>query len=451
MATTKLWHISGNIQDVIDYAENPEKTCPIPDLEDLWNAARYVERPAATADGQYVTAINCTRETAVQQMLLTKRQFRKMDGFIAWHGYQSFKPGEISPKLCHEIGVMTAKAMWGDRFQIIVTTHLDKDHLHNHFIFNSVSFVDGKKYNYSKRELWKLRDYSDYYCEYYHLSVVPVPHKAPSRPVYFDEKDGKPTRYNVYREDIQKAFRNSCTIRDAEAYLQRLGYITDFTGRVHFRIRLPQYQHFTRLDTLDPRWVPERIDRLLSRSPSVKAVVCWQTDVPDHLRSAWQPHGKPSHIYRLYLYYCYQLGILPKHADYKPNSPFLREELRKLDQYDRETRFLGETHIETMDELQSYIADQQTALDRLTAERTSIQNKMRRADPDTKETLRQQKTEKTALITVLREKLKLARSVETRSFHMQQTLDLVYDNEIRHRQQEQARVTQQHKQQSKER
>ena len=329
MATTKLWHISGRLQDVIDYAENPDKTCPIPELEDLWNAARYVERPAATADGTYVTAINCLRETAVQQMILTKQQFSKTDGYIAWHGYQSFKPGEISPELCHKIGVMTANAMWGDRFQIIITTHLDKDHLHNHFVFNSVSFIDGKKYNYSKRELHRLREYSDYYCEYYHLSVVPVPHKAPSRPAYFDEKDGKPTRYNVYREDIREAFQNSCTLRDAEAYLRRLGYITDFSDRVHYRIRLPQYQHFTRLDTLDSHWTPERLSRILSWTPSVKAVVHWQTDIPEPLRYAHQPHQKPSHIYRLYLYYCYQLGILPKRTTYRPNSPFLREELRK--------------------------------------------------------------------------------------------------------------------------
>ena len=436
MATTKLWHISGRIEDVIDYAENPEKTCPIPDLEDLWNAARYAERPEATADGQYVTAINCTRETAVQQMILTKQQFRKTDGFIAWHGYQSFKPGEISPELCHKIGVMTAKAMWGDRFQIIVTTHLDKEHLHNHFVFNSVSFIDGKKYNYSKRELHRLREYSDYYCEYYHLSIVPVPHKAPSRPTYFDEKDGKPTRYNVYREDIRKAFQNSCTLRDAETYLRRLGYITDFSDRAHYRIRLPQYKHFTRLDTLDSRWTPERLSRMLSWTPSVKAVVRWQTDVPERLRHAHQPHQRPSHIYRLYLYYCYQLGILPKKTEYKPNSPFLREELRKLDRYDRETRFLGETGIETMNELHAYIAEKQSALDQLTAERTSIQNKMRRANPEAKESLRQQKTEKTASITALREQLKLAKSVEARSFHMQETLDLVYDNELKQREQQ---------------
>jgi DNA-binding transcriptional regulator YiaG len=88
-----------------------------------------------------------------------------------------------------------------------------------------------------------------------------------------------------------------------------------------------------------------------------------------------------------------------------------------------------------MDELQAFIAEKQEALDQLTAERTSIQNKMRRANPEAKESLRQQKTEKTASITTLREQLKLAKSVEARSFHMQETLDLVYDNELKQREQ----------------
>ena len=440
MATTSLWHISGRIEDVIDYAENPEKTCPIPDLEDLWNAARYVQRPAATADGQYVTAINCTKETAVQQMILTKQQFGKTDGYIAWHGYQSFKPGEVTPELCHQIGVETAKHLWGDRFQIIVTTHLDKDHLHNHWVMNSVSFVDGKKYNHSKQNIAWMQQVSDYYCKVHGLSVIQLPLKASSRPVYFDEKDGKPTRYNIYREDIREALQNSCLMQDAEAYLNRLGYITDFTSEVHYRIRLPQYKHFTRLDTLDPTWTPYRLNRMLSLRPSVKPVLIFPA-VPENLRDAYHPHSPPSHLHRLYLYWCYQLGILPKHTDYTPKSPFLREELRKFDQYDRETRFLGETHIETMEELQVVISETQTALDQQIAERTAIQNKMRRADPNTKEALRQQKTEKTASITALREKLKLAKGVEARSLHIQDTLDLVYDNEVRHYEQEQAQLT----------
>ena len=192
MATTSLWHIQGHLRDLVDYVENPEKTYP--ELQDLWDASRYVQRPAATADGHYVTAINCLKETALEQMILTKRQYGKTDGYIAFHGYQSFKPGEVSAQECHDIGVALAKEMWGDRFQILVTTHLDKDHLHNHYLFNSVSFRDGKKYNYSKAEMQRLRDVSDRLCIEHGLSVIRNPHKAPSRPVYLDEKDGKPTR-----------------------------------------------------------------------------------------------------------------------------------------------------------------------------------------------------------------------------------------------------------------
>ena len=69
----------------------------------------------------------------MQQMILTKKQYGKENEYIAWHGYQSFMPDEVTAKEAHEIGLQTAREMWGDRYQIIVTTHLDKDHLHNHF------------------------------------------------------------------------------------------------------------------------------------------------------------------------------------------------------------------------------------------------------------------------------------------------------------------------------
>ena len=141
MATTSLWHIEGRLKDLIDYVENPEKTkAKISELQDLYNVFSYVQRPEATQKGEYVTALNCLKETALRQMILTKKRYGKTDGYIAWHGYQSFKPEEVTPQLAHEIGVKLAKEMWGDRFEIIVTTHLDKEHLHCHFCFNSVSF-----------------------------------------------------------------------------------------------------------------------------------------------------------------------------------------------------------------------------------------------------------------------------------------------------------------------
>ena len=79
-------------------------------------------------------------------MILTKEQYQKTGGYIAWHGYQSFKPNEVTPEQCHEIGLKLAREMWGGKYQIIVATHLDKGHLHNHFCFNSVSYLDGSKY-----------------------------------------------------------------------------------------------------------------------------------------------------------------------------------------------------------------------------------------------------------------------------------------------------------------
>ena len=170
-------------------------------------------------------------------------------------------------------------------------------------------------------------------------------------------------------------------------------------------------------------------------SCDVKPARVRQPELPEALRSVFRPHGKPLHIYRLYLYYCYQLGILPKGTDYKPNSPFLREELRRLDQIDRETRFLAEHRIETIDELHSVMEETQTELDRLTAERQTLRNKLRRADPAEKDILRTRKNEITAAILPLRERLKLCSGIESRSLHMQETMDLVYDNELRHRDQ----------------
>lgn len=189
MATTSLLHIEGRLKDLIDYVENPEKTAAKTlELQDLYNVFSYVQRPEATQEGEYVTAINCLKETALRQMILTKKHYGKADGYIAWHGYQSFKPEEVTPQLAHEIGVKLAKEMWGDRFEIIVTTHLDKEHLHCHFCFNSVSYRDGGKYNYSKAERKRMMDISDRLCREYGLSVIEKPHKAPSRPLWLDEK-----------------------------------------------------------------------------------------------------------------------------------------------------------------------------------------------------------------------------------------------------------------------
>lgn len=445
MATTSLWHIKGRLKDLIDYVENPEKTVSKDKhLQEFYNVFSYVSRPEATENGEYVSAINCLKEIALRQMILTKKQYGKDDGYIAWHGYQSFKPDEVTPQQAHEIGLKLAKEMWGDRFQIIVTTHLDKDHIHNHFAFNSVSFLDGGKYNYSNSERQRLRDVSDRICREHGLSVIEKPHKAPSRQVWLDEKSGKPTRYNVYREDVKEAINFSRRPYYMEDYLRRKGYITDFTGK-HWKIRLPQYEHFTRLDTLDEKWTLDHFKRNMgayARYGNRRAEITYPPQMPQDLRNWFKPFQKTSHIYRLYLHYCYLLGVLPKETTYRPTSPYLKEDLRKLDELSNQVRYMSKYGIETLEDLYADREKLQGEMDKLTAYRTQLQNKIRRASPAEKETLREEKAKVTEQITSLRKRLKLNKGIEERSVKIQEKTDMLYANEYRAKEEQQHKKSQ---------
>lgn len=430
MATTKLWHIRGRLKDLVDYVENPEKTVK-PGLQDFFNVFSYTQNPDKTADGQFITAINCQKDIALQQMILTKQRYGKEDGYIAWHGYQSFKPGEVAPEQCHALGVELARQMWGDRFQVIVTTHLDKEHLHNHFCINSVSFKDGGKYNFSKKELKRLRDTSDRLCREHGLSVVEHPRKAPSRQVWLDEQAGKPTRYNIYRADVQKAIDCNATGKQVVQHLRKMGYIVDTRG-ANLKIRLPQYPHFTRLDTLNPQWTNQGIEHLIydrDELISSRSKPPCKPDIPDWLKEAYQPRKRTTKIYRLYLYYCYQLGILPKGTTYHPVSPQLRADLRHLDDIDRQTRYLASRNIETVEELLADRAAKESQLETLTPQRTKLQNKIRRASPEQKIILRKEKAEVTAQITALRKDIRDSKENEQRSVEIQDTLDRAFEAE----------------------
>ena len=147
MAVTKIHPIKSTLKKALDYIENPDKT----------------------DEKLFVSSYGCSYETAdIEFQMLLDQAYQKGNN-LAHHLIQSFAPGEATPELAHEIGVKLAKEMWGDRFEIIVSTHLDKEHLHCHFCFNSVSYLDGSKYNYSKSEQKRLRETSDRLCREYGL------------------------------------------------------------------------------------------------------------------------------------------------------------------------------------------------------------------------------------------------------------------------------------------
>ena len=329
------------------------------------------------------------------------------------------------------MGVELARQMWGERFQIIVTTHLDKEHLHNHFCINSVSFKDGGKYNFSKKELKRLRDTSDCLCREHGLSVVECPHKAPSRQVWLDEQAGKPTRYNIYRADVQKAIDCNATGKQVLQHLRKMGYIVDTTGP-NGKIRLPQYPHFTRLDTLNPRWTNKGLECLIydrDISEFGRPERPQMLEMPDWLKTVYQPRKRTTKICRLYLYYCYQLGILPKGTTYRPVSPQLRSDLRHLDDIDRQTRYLASHNIETVEELLVDRSAKEAQLEVLIGQRTKLQNKIRRASLEQKAIFRKEKAEVTAQITALRKDIRDSKEIEQRSLEIQKTLDRAFETE----------------------
>ena len=157
MATTSLWRVKGYIGKLILYASNPEKTKENQSIETgnddtdpeqaLGDVISYAGRNEATESMEYVFGINCSVNDTKKDMMKIKHRFNKLGGVVAYHGYQSFAEGEVTPDIAFDIGKRLADELWGDEFQVLVTTHLDKEsHIHNHFVINSVSFVDGKKY-----------------------------------------------------------------------------------------------------------------------------------------------------------------------------------------------------------------------------------------------------------------------------------------------------------------
>ena len=149
------------------------------------------------------------------------------------------------------------------------------------------------------------------------------------------------------------------------------------------------------------------------------------------MKEWFQPFHKTSHIYRLYLHYCYLLGVLPKHTDYKPTSHYLREDLRKLDELTDQVRYMSRHNIETLEDLYADRKTIESNMESLIETRTKLKNKIRRATPAEKEVLREEKSKVTEQITALRKQLKLNKGIEERSVTIQEKTDMLYANEYK--------------------
>ena len=260
MAVTSIWSIKGWIGKVINYAENPDKTKEqtsqelisesetgqLQGLNDVITYAVNAEKTRLRQSKsmemevvgeseelmeQYVSGLNCAPTTAREEMIAVKKRFGKEDGIVAFHGYQSFAPGECNPAMAHEIGKKLAEELWGSQYQVLIATHLDKaNHLHNHFVVNSVSFIDGKRYHRTNQDYRDMRMVSDRLCKEYQLSVVRQPEQGKGKHYaeWQAEQDGKPSYHSMVKADVDEAIRKARTEKQFFFYLREKGYSFKF-------------------------------------------------------------------------------------------------------------------------------------------------------------------------------------------------------------------------------
>lgn len=229
MAVTSIWPIKGRVDKVINYARNPEKTHDkerLSELHEIEGVVEYAADEMKTEKRAYVTCLNLhSEETAAQEFMETKRLMHNEGGRSCYHGYQSFKADEVDADTAHSIGVALARELWGDRFQVVIATHCNTGHYHNHFVINSVSDVDGKKFYNSPADYRRMREVSDRLCREAKISVIESP--ADRRANYGEwlaEKNGKPTMRSRIREDIDRAILASTTEREFLRVMKEMGY-----------------------------------------------------------------------------------------------------------------------------------------------------------------------------------------------------------------------------------
>ena len=180
MATAKIWDVKAHVSKLLAYVANKNKTT----MELEVKSDNEAENLAAEILGlppehflheekKFVTGINCSPENANEVMLALLEGVDSSD-IQAYHGYQSFKPGEVIPDVAHAIGIQLANELWGEDFPIIVATHIDRGHVHNHFCLSATGF-SGKRYHDCNATYKLMRDTSDRLCREYGLSVIENP------------------------------------------------------------------------------------------------------------------------------------------------------------------------------------------------------------------------------------------------------------------------------------
>lgn len=370
MAITKYKVIKKNLEAVINYAMNGEKT----------------------ENGILVSGINCLPQTAYSQMMLTKKAFHKEDGRLGYHIIQSFNGNEISPDKCNKIGMELAEELWGDKYQVIVCTHTNKQNVHNHIVLNSVSFIDGSKYHNSNVKIALLRETNDDICRKYGLSIIKstkattVSDISKSRIANYNRNSGK---MELIKADIDEAIKDAQKYQEFVDILNYKGYYIKKSGN-SISISSPYYNRNIRLarvfgedytfENIKTRIYHSGLyDYMKANKPQPKV---YKVRIYDGIKID-QEKLKSSSFYRLYVHYLYLLGKLPPKIHYEERTKEYYQEIDKFNKLADEMSLICTYNLKSKEDVKNLRIQYIEEVTPLKAEREKLRQLYRKTTNET--------------------------------------------------------------------
>lgn len=350
MAVTKILARNSGLKAAIEYVLNGDKT-----------------------QEQILTAhLNCDPGHEYQQMMDTKRELGKLEGRQCYHIIQSFAPGEITQDLALEIATEFAKEHLPG-YQVVIGTHTDRHHIHNHILFNSVNDETGEKYHCSREDYYKqIRAVSDRLCREHGLSVIMEGDSAKSMSYieWLRQSKGQPTYRSMLEADLNTVIEDANDIGHFFMLMEDKGYEIKHGNRLGFKLR--GQEHFMYPERKNSQYSEEGIRSFIDGNlweieMGRKPVVTYR----EPYRS-FKKHPKYKGFLALYVHYLYVLGKIKK-QQYPPRmTPQMKQDVMRFEQLKERFRFLRENGIETPAEMEQLQASLEEKLQALTKQRTIL-------------------------------------------------------------------------------
>lgn len=424
IATTGIWKIEKRLDHVIDYITNVEKTINENYGKEtyklLHNIDEYDGLSFMNEEQYYVSGINCNVESAYEEMTLTKKQYNKTNGILGFHAFQSFAKGEVTPEKAHAIGVKLAEEMWGDRFEVVVSTHINTNHIHNHFVINSVSFKDGKKYYDNRVNYAKLRQLSDSLCEEYGLRVLkekPCRRSKINYANYYGNYVSNDTYYVTAKNDIDRAIAQAYSYKDFENLMKAMDYEIIYRGKNIMSIRREPYKKNIRVKrNFGEEYSIDRIKERINGTYEQRIPFIEEYGIKRKCKAkSIRVRDKHKGLYGLYLYYCYLLKVFPQQNPRQRLSASIRVDVNKMERISKQTKLLVSNKIKTYEQFFSYSNTLKNKLDLLLDERSKLWYQHKKANNNDKEAIKNKIASLFNEIVKLREEVKLCDEIEEKS------------------------------------